>query len=103
MNGYKMIADTYRDYLAKENPPKEIRADIERKITALDFMASTDRATHYELFNSSEFNDVAKGYFLMALENTGIDEEKRADIMWEVKHLFDTVTAEQAERYYMEY
>lgn len=38
MNGYQMSADAYRDYLAKKNPPGEIRADIERKITALDFM-----------------------------------------------------------------
>lgn len=103
MNGYKMSADAYRDYLAKKNPPGEVRADIERKITALDFMASTDRATQYELFNSSGFNDVAKGYFLMALDNTGIDKEKRADIMREIRYLFDTVTAEQAERYYMEH
>lgn len=101
MNGYKMSADAYRDYLAEENPPGKIRAGVERKIKALDFMASTDRETQYELFNSGGFNYIVRGYFLMALDNARIEEEERAAIMREIRFLFDTVTADQAEAYYM--
>ena len=101
MNGYEMSADAYRDYLAQENPPGEIRAGIERKIKALEIMANTDRETQYELFNSSGFNYIVKGYLSMALDNAGIEEEERAAIMREISFLFDTVTADQAEAYYM--
>lgn len=101
MNGYKMTADSYRHLLETE---KDIdRESTERKITALEIMANTDRRTQYELFNSSGFNDIAKGYFLMALDNSGIEGEQRKDIMREIKWLFDTVTAEQAEKYYTEH
>lgn len=101
MNGYQMSADAYRKYLAEENPPEEIRAGIERKIKALEIMASTDRETQYELFNSSGFNYIVKGYLSMTLDNVGAAEEERAAIMREISFLFDTVTADQAEAYYI--
>ena len=103
MNGYKMTADSYRTYLQRDNPQGEARADMERKIKALDIMADTDRATQYELFNSSGFNDIAKGYFLKALYNIGVDEETRKAAMREIRLLFDEMTADQAEAFYMDH
>lgn len=103
MNGYKMHADAYRTFLERDNPQGEARADIERKIKALDIMAETDTATKYALFNSSAFNDIAKGYFLKALHNIGADEETRKAAMNEIRLLFDEMTADQAEAYYMEH
>ena len=100
MNGYKATADAYKKYIARESPIGEARASAERKIAALEFMASSDRQTQLELFNSSGFNGVCKGYFLMALDNTGADDETKKAAMRELAHLFDTVTAEQAEQYY---
>lgn len=103
MNGYQMTANIYKDFLEREKPTGETLENIKRTIAALEIMASTDRATQYELFNSSGFNDIVKGYVAMALDHSGIDNEKRAEILQEVHYLFDTVTAEQAERYYMEH
>lgn len=102
MNGYQLQADAYKRYIERENPTGEARASAERKIAALEFMASSDRQTQFELFNSSGFNDVCKGYYLMALDKTGADDETKKETMRELKHLFDTVTAEQAEQYYTE-
>lgn len=103
MNGYQMSADAYKTFLERGNPAGEVRADMERKITALEIMATTDRPTQYEIFNSSGFNDIVNGYIAMALDNLETDTETRKDILREIRYLFDTVTAEQAEQYYLEH
>jgi hypothetical protein len=100
MNGYRSMADSYRKVL--ETDKNVDREYMERKITALEIMANTDRPTQYEIFNSSAFNDVIKGYIVMALDNLKTDGETHNAILREVRYLLDTVTAEQAERYYME-
>ena len=104
MNGYQMTADSYRTLLERE---KDIdRASIESKIKALDFLATSTEEERLELFNSSAFNYVVKGYVKMAMDNVELedgskieDETKRA-IVRELNYLFDTVTADQAEDYY---
>lgn len=103
MNSYQMIANTYKNILKRDNPTGAAKEEIERKITAHEILANTDRQTQFELFNSSAFNDICKGYFLMALYNAGIDDETRREIMQEMKWLLDSVTAEQADRYYNEH
>ena len=103
MNGYQMSADSYKHFLEKDNPTGEARESMERKIKALEIMANTDRPTQYEIFNSSGFNDIVKGYILMALDHLETDSETSKDILREIRYLFDTVTAEQAEQYYIEH
>ena len=64
MNGYKMLADSYRKFLDDNTADQD---NIRTHITALDFLAKCDKATIYALFDSSAFNDIVKGYvFLMA-------------------------------------
>lgn len=118
MNGYQINADAYKKYLAEHpDEPAEVKADMQRKISALEIMANTDRATQYELFNSSGFNDIAKGYFLMAIdyvlndadieEITEISDDTRHELRRHLRnqlaYIFDTTGAEQAENYYMEH
>ena len=103
MNGYQMSADTYKHFIERDHPTGEVLEDMERKIKALEIMANTDRPTQYEIFNSSGFNDITKGYILMALDNLETDSDTRKAILREIRYLFDTVTAEQAEQYYLEH
>lgn len=101
MNGYQMTADAYKNLLEKE--PAENTAAIERMkaaINALEYLAGADDQTIYELFDSSAFNDIVKGYVKLALDNTGTDEEQAKAIMQELRFLFDTKGAAEAERYY---
>lgn len=98
MNSYQMTADAYKRLLKADKGID--RESTERKIAALEIMANTDRRTQYEIFNSSGFNDIAKGYFLMALDNAGAEDETKRNVMREVKYLLDTVTADEAEQYY---
>lgn len=102
MNGYKIHADAYRKVLADENPTGEAKAEMERRITALDIMANTDRPTQFEIFNTGGFNDVCKGYLLMALRNIGVDPDTQKAALAELRALFDTVTAGAAEQFYTE-
>ena len=98
MNGYAMMADSYRKLLATDsNADREF---MERRITALEIMANTDRSTQYELFNSSAFNDIVRGYILMALDNAEAGRETSNAVLQEFNALLESVTAEQAENFY---
>lgn len=101
MNGYQMTADAYKKLLEKE--PAENTETIARMkctINALEYLAGADDQTIYELFDSSAFNDIVKGYVKLALANTGTDEEQAKAIMQELRFLFDTKGAAEAESYY---
>lgn len=97
MYGYQLSANALKHYLETENIKDEA---VERQIKALEIMANTDRETQYAMFNSSAFNDIVKGYVLMALDRVGVNDDVRADVMYEIRRLFDEVTAEKAEHYY---
>lgn len=98
MNGYQMTADSYRTLLEREQNID--RASIESKIKALDFLATATEEERLELFNSSAFNDVVKGYLKMAVDNMELEDEVRQGLLNELRYLFDTVGAKQAEDYY---
>lgn len=101
MNGYQLQADSYRQYLEQTpTAPEAVKADLENKIKIYSFLATLDKRDRLEIFNSTAFNDVCKGYIAMALDNIGADAETRQAVLNELSYLFDTVSAEQAERYY---
>lgn len=100
MNGYQMTADSYRQLLESDKYPDLDREAIKHKIKALDFLATATEEERLELFNSSAFNDVVKGYIKMAVDNMELEDEVRQGLLNELRYLFDTVTADQAEDYY---
>lgn len=98
MNGYKMLADSYRKFLDDNTADQD---NIRTHITALDFLAKCDKATIYALFDSSAFNDIVKGYvFLMADNEKELTDEQKSHLKGRIEGLFDRVAAEQAEAYY---
>lgn len=107
MNGFELHSQSYKKYL-KEHPnePEDVRAPMLRKIKALDFLSGCTEAERLELFNSSAFNDVVKGYLKLAVDNIKLDmddedkAELRQSLLNEFRYLFDTVTADQAQAYY---
>lgn len=101
MNGYQLTADSYRKLLQTEQDID--KAKVEQKIKALDFLASCSKEERLELFNSSAFNDVVKGYVLLALDNLKTDTEQRKAIINEVAYLFDIKGADEAEQYYYDH
>ncbi len=98
MNGYKMLADSYRALL---NDATTNQDNIRTHITALDFLAKCDKATIYALFDSSAFNDIVKGYVSMVADNAEeLTDEQKSHLKYHVESLFDMVSARQAEDYY---
>lgn len=93
MNGYKALSDMYKRQLSDKT---DNAAELKRKIKALEILAESDKNEQYELFNSGAFNDIVKGYILLAINETGIDKS----ILDTVSELLNTTSAEQAETYY---
>lgn len=93
MNGYKALSDMYKRRLSDKT---DNAAELKRKIKALEILAESDKKEQYELFNSGAFNDIVKGYILLAINETGIDKS----ILDTVSELLNTTSAEQAETYY---
>lgn len=92
MNGFQITADAYKTYLEK-NPDDENRSAMERKIELLSFLATCSDNDIYELYNSSAFNDITKGYVRSAMKNLSFDEEQISDVLREIKYLHDTKSA----------
>ncbi len=98
MNGYKMLADSYRKFIDDKTADQN---SVKTHIKALDFLAECDKATIYALFDSSAFNDIVKGYVsLMADNEKELTDEQRSHLKGHIEGLFDRVAAEQAEAYY---
>ena len=105
MNGFALMADSYRKYLQSQGYDKETGIefcdnspevrDAERKVRIFDFLATCDDDDFYTLFDSSAFNEIAKDYFRMALKKAGVDDETRSNVMNEFRFLLSEKTAKQ--------
>lgn len=100
MNGYQMSAESYRKLLATEQLTGQARTEIESKIAALEVIAGMDPEQQHQLFNTGAFNDIVKGYALMALNDAGIDKTRTAKVMRLLDITLDTILADEAEQYY---
>jgi len=101
MNGYKMTADSYRTLRGNS---KVDQADVESNIKVLDFLATCTKEDIYNLFNSTAFNNICLGYVEMALNDfKELDDDTKDRITNHVYYKFDTVTANQAEKYHNEH
>ena len=99
MNDYKMTADAYRA-IKKKDP----QIDIDSNIKTLDFLATCTKEDIYNLFNSCAFNYICMGYVEMALNDfKELDDDMKDRITNHVRYKFDTVTANQAEKYHNEH
>ena len=104
MNGYKTMADSYRKLLENSNNYPDLDKEAtEKRIKVYDFLATCDKEMKLELFNSTAFNDVVKGYVSMAVDNLELGDDTKKDFLREIKYLFDTVKAGEAEDYYNEH
>lgn len=92
MNGYKLMADSYRK-LADQGKITKENADKETRI--YDFLATCSQDDFCRMVDSSAFNDIIKGYLRMAVRNAELDEKAENKMMNEIRHLFDEKTAKE--------
>lgn len=77
MDGYKLMAESYRKAAEKGHISRE---EAEKAARAYDFLSTCDLEDLFQLFDSSAFNEIAKSYLRLAVKeliNEGsIDEEQ---------------------------
>ena len=77
MNGFTMMADSYRKAAAEGKITKE---QAEKNCKAFDFLGSCDDEDINNLFDSGAFNEIARSYMRLAVKELiaegTIDEEQ---------------------------
>lgn len=91
MNGYKLLADSYRKLVTEGELSNEEAAS---HIKTLDFLSTCSHEDIYHLFDSSAFNDIAANYFKVALHKAGIDDESSKRAISEYYDLLGNVDAQ---------
>jgi hypothetical protein len=79
----------------EKNPEDPNHAAMKRSAELFDFLGDCSDSDICELYNSSAFNDITKGYARLALKNTGFDDEQIKMVMDEIRYLHDTKRASE--------
>lgn len=81
MNGYKMMADSWRKLLDNGKISDEKIPETERVIEIYDFLATCNTDDLCRMINSSAFNDIIVAYMKTAVKNANIDDHARENVM----------------------
>ena len=71
------MAQSYENIL--QDPDIDVRI-IEKRIKAFRTIAALDDDDVNELFDTSAFNTIVKGYLILAMENTELTEEQKRPV-----------------------
>ncbi len=96
MNGFSMMADSYRKLAAEGKISQD---EAVKKCRIFDFLGSCDQDDIYDMFDSSAFNEIAKSYIRIAVkelvsEGTLDDDQARA-VRNRFSFLFDEKRAKE--------
>lgn len=96
MSGYRIMIESYKSLVGRGVFTQE---EADKKIRLYEFLESCDDEDINELFDTSAFNEIAKGYLRKALDicvrDKVIDEDQASRIRNEYRLSFDFFSASQ--------
>lgn len=92
MNGYEMMAESYRQLVRHGEIDKET---ADKEIRVYDFLATCDSDDLCRMVDSSAFNDIIRAFVEMAVKNADIDEDSRNKVVEQLRWLFDEKMAKE--------
>lgn len=81
MNGYKMMADSWRKLLDNGKISDEKIPETKRAVEIYDFLAACNTDDLCRMVNSSAFNDIIIAYMKLAVNKAAIDDRARENVM----------------------
>lgn len=90
MNGYTMMADSYRDLMNEGRIDKEV---AEKNVRIYEFLATCDIDDLCIMVDSSAFNDIIRSFLKLALTNAELDKDSQEKALSQLRWLFDEKTA----------
>lgn len=92
MNGYTLMADSYRKLMEQGKLDKDV---AEKEIRIYDFLATCSDDDLYRMVDSTAFNEIIRAFCRKAIRNAEIEEDEderpiEKAIMNELRWLFDT-------------
>lgn len=92
MNGYSMMADSYRTLVQQGKLTQE---QAQKDIDIYDFFAKCDENDFCTMVDTSAFNSIIKAYCEKALNEAEVSEEVSDRVMNELRYIMDTQTAKE--------
>ena len=74
---------------------------VTKEIQFYENVATYSRKQLLKIFDSTTYNNVLKGYMMMAMDEVRLRKEKKREISEALRFILDTVDAEEAEHYYL--
>lgn len=97
MNGYSMMAESYRHLMEQGKISKAV---AEKEIRIYDFLATCDTDDFCRMVDSSAFNDIIRAFLKMAVENSEIGDKEKEKVIGQLRWIFDEKSAKEVlERY----
>lgn len=90
MNGFTMMADSYKKLMEQGKIDKET---AEKEIRIYEFLATCNQSDFCRMVDSSAFNDIIKAFCRKALQGAKVSEEVEDSVMGELRWIMDTMQA----------
>lgn len=92
MNGYTMMADSYRKLMNDGTIDKD---SAEKSIRIYEFLATCDKDDLCQMVDSSAFNDIIRAFLKMAVVNAELEEEQQDKFLNQLRWIFDEKSAKE--------
>lgn len=92
MNGFKLMADSYKKAGEQGKIPMEL---VEKEVRVFEFLGDCSQDDFYRLFDSGAFNDILKAYMHKACVGAGLDDKQILAVSQELKYLLDGNTSKE--------